>query len=368
MGNKSEKQIAAAEEQIRELQRDVDYQVREYPIEVVVQKHFDGREDGTNELFVPDYQRDLVWDERNQSRFIESLLIGLPIPYVFAADVSSGDEEVAGRLEIVDGTQRIRTLTRFLKDELQLSGLEKLTDVNGFKFSDLAPSRQRRFGRITLRMIELTEQATEETRRDMFDRINTGAERLNAMETRRGTMQGPFIQLVHKMATNPLFHQLAPISPASLKRFEREELVNRFFAFFYGYDSFGTDGSGKVVSAFVDSFTEKMNAKLADKSKGTAVAKDLESLWQGMLKFVQVNYPFGFAKSAKATSTPRVRFEALAVGSAQALKKKPTLQAENISSWLDSPEFKKLTTSDAANNRSRVVGRIEYVRDKLLGK
>src|SRR5580698_1841701 len=140
MGNKSEKEIAAAEQQIRELQRDVDYQVREYPIEVVVQKHFDGREDGTNELFVPDYQRDLVWDERNQSRFIESLLIGLPIPYVFAADVNSGDEEVAGRLEIVDGTQRIRTLTRFLKDELILSGLEKLTDVNGFKFSDLAPS------------------------------------------------------------------------------------------------------------------------------------------------------------------------------------------------------------------------------------
>ena len=156
--------------QIRDLQRDVDYQVREYPIEVVVQKHLKGREDGTNELFVPDYQRDFVWDDKRQSRFIESLLIGLPIPYLFAADVGSEDEDLAGRLEIVDGTQRIRTLAQFVTGELEIRDLEKLSELNGFKHTDLAPSRQRRFGRITLRMIELTEQAKEETRRDMFEK------------------------------------------------------------------------------------------------------------------------------------------------------------------------------------------------------
>ena len=107
-------QQEAAEVQIRELQRVVDYQIREYPIEVVVEKFVTGTEDGKNEIFVPNYQRDLVWAEERQSKFIESLLIGLPIPYVFVADVGSEDEELAGRLEIVDGTQRIRTVARVL--------------------------------------------------------------------------------------------------------------------------------------------------------------------------------------------------------------------------------------------------------------
>ena len=86
----------------RSVQQEVDYTVREYPIEVVVAKHIKGLDEGTNDIFVPDYQRDLVWDDKRQSKFIESLLIGLPIPYLFVADV--GNEDVAGRLEIIDGT------------------------------------------------------------------------------------------------------------------------------------------------------------------------------------------------------------------------------------------------------------------------
>jgi hypothetical protein len=57
----------------------------------------------------------------------------------------------------------------------------------------------------------------------------------------------------------------------------------------------------------------------------------------------------------------------MAVGSALALRIKPTLKVKSIT-WLDSDEFKELTTSDASNSRPKVVNRIEYVRDKLLGK
>ena len=55
----------------------------------------------------PEYQRDFVWDEVRQSRLIESITLGLPIPIVFMA------EDAQGRLEIVDGSQRIRTLAAF---------------------------------------------------------------------------------------------------------------------------------------------------------------------------------------------------------------------------------------------------------------
>jgi hypothetical protein len=216
-------------------------------------------------------------------------------------------------------------------------------------------------------MIELTEQATEETRRDMFERINTGIESLNPMETRRGTKQGPFMELIHEMAKSELFSRLAPVSPASARRFEREELVSRFFAFASNYQKFGRDGSGKVVAEFVDSFISEMNSKLLNSNSDGTLKSELTETWEGMLAFVEKHFQNGFTKSNKSKSTPRVRFDAIAVGTALALVKNKNLSPQSMS-WLNSKKFKELTTSDAANNRARVISRIEFVRDQLLEK
>lgn len=366
---KAAEDINSAEQQIRAVQQDVDYTVREYPIEVLVQKHTEGLAQGKNEIFVPDYQRDLVWDDRRQAKFIESLLIGLPIPYLFVADVGHDDPDEAGRLEIVDGTQRIRTLARFLQGELTLDGLKKLAALNGFRYSDLLPSRQRRFNRITLRMIELTEKADEETRRDMFDRINTGPVKLNDMESRRGRLPGKFVDLAKALARDKRFKELAPLNPAAEKRFEREELVARFFALMDEYTKFGRSSTGKVVSDFVDAYTERMNVALkAEGAKGPTEQR-LREAWDGMISFVGDRFPSGFAKGPNARSTPRVRFEAIAVGTALALAEdRNPPGADQISNWINEEKFRSLTTSDAANNRARVLGRIEFVRDRLLAR
>lgn len=363
---KTTEEIEAAEAEIRAVQQDVDYTVREYPVEVVVSKYMTGEKDGTNDIFVPDYQRDLVWDDLRQAKFIESLLIGLPIPYLFVADVGNEDEELAGRLEIVDGTQRIRSLARFISDELELDGLKKLRALNGFRFSELPVSRQRRFNRITLRMIELTEKADEETRRDMFDRINTGSVRLNDMESRRGRSLGRFIDLVTELAANQRFKALAPVSEAAEKRFEREELVARFFAFLDGYQEFGAVGVGKVVSSFVDAYTERMNEEMAAEAVGGPIETRLRTAWESMLDFVE-QYIGRFSKSSTSKSTPRVRFEAIAVGTALALAENPQPPgAAKVDHWLTDAEFLAITTSDAANNRARVLKRINFVKDRLL--
>lgn len=358
----------AAEDEIRNIYNLVDYQIREYPVSVIVEKYTQGIEEGENEIFVPEYQRDLVWDDKRQSKFIESLLIGLPIPYLFVADVGNENPELEGRLEIVDGTQRVRTLARFLSDQLELRDLEKLPSLKGFRFSDLPISRQRRFSRITLRLIELTEKADEETRRDMFDRINTGAVKLNTMESRRGRLPGPFIDLVKELSEDALFRKLTPISESYERRYEREELVARFFTFYDELDDFGQTDSGKVVADFVDDYAKRTNELMAiEAAEGKEnTSKRLRDAWGRMLRFADANLPNGFAKTANAKSTPRVRFEALAVGVALALKSGGELHTANIPNWLKSVEFKNLTTSDAANNRSRVLGRINYVKDALL--
>lgn len=353
--------VEMAEEQIISNLRDVRYIVREYPTEVVVQKYLKGRNSDQNDIFVPDYQRDLVWPEKNQSRFIESLLIGLPVPFLFVADVSADeDPERAGRLEIVDGVQRIRTLARFMTGELTLSSLERLNKLNGFTYFDLHPSRQRRFGRATMRMIELTETVTEDVRREMFDRINSGSVGLEAVEIRRGMEPGPFLELTTELAADIRLQNLAPVSEAMKRRFEYEELVTRFFAFINKYNEYGI--GGKVVKDFLLTYVQEANAALRE---NPAERESMKLEWDGMLSFVEAYMPGGFKKTGPGRKVPRVRFEAISVGVGLALRERPDLVPTNIG-WLESPEFKQWTTSDASNNRSNLIGRIEYVRDRLL--
>lgn len=134
----TEAKQAAAEEQIAQHHKTIDYDTREYPVEVLVQKYLTNLEEDDNELFVPDYQREHTWSPEHQSKFIESVLIGLPIPYIFVADVAGKE----ARLEIVDGSQRIRTLAEFIVNKLQLSGLRKLTELNGFRCNRSHPGEQ----------------------------------------------------------------------------------------------------------------------------------------------------------------------------------------------------------------------------------
>lgn len=297
--SKSAEDIEAAEAQIVSNIRGVRYIVREYPTEVVVEKYLSGIEDDENEIYVPEYQRDLVWPERNQSRFIESVLIGLPIPFLFVADVGDEeDEDRAGRLEIVDGVQRIRTLARFMTGDLVLGSPDRLDKLNGFTFNDLHPSRQRRFRRATLRLIELTESVTEDVRRDMFDRINSGAVNLEAVEIRRGVEAGPFLDLITELAKDPLLLKMAPISEQMRKRFEYEELVTRFLAFADRYQVFGTGPEGKKVKDFLLTYVREMNATLKQPD-GDAARARLAAEWTRMLSFVDRHFRMGSASRAE---------------------------------------------------------------------
>ena len=351
----SEAEKLSAEEQVREERKVVDYDTKEYTVELIVSKYREGKDEDENELFIPEYQRDFVWDEKRQSKFIESVMLDLPIPYIFTAALHKEIAEDEGRIEIVDGSQRIRTLNAFLNDELELKGLEKLTKLNGFRFSDLDISRQRKFKRRPIRVIELSDKADDQIRRDIFERINTGSDELSPMEKRKGIFEGPFYDFIAQCAATPLFDKLSPISAVRRKREEAAEMVLRYFAYADRYQKFQ-----KSVTQFLNDFIKEKRDSF-DKEK---MQKEFDS----MLSFVEKYFPHGFKKSEKNQSVPRVRFEAISVGVTLALRENPGLVPGDVRQWLESEEFKTHTVSDASNSRPKVVGRIEYVRDKLLGR
>ena len=342
-----------AEEELREQQKPIDYNTLEYPIEILVKKYTDGLDDDTNELFIPDYQREMAWDNIRQSKFIESMLLGLPIPYIFVADIS--DEENDSRLEIIDGTQRIRTLAEFMNNGLKLEALERLKKFNDFRFEDLTLPRQRRFKRTTIRMIQLTEKADEDIRRDMFERINNGSVELNDMEKRRGIYDGPFLEFIEELSQYPKFLELCPFSEPLIRRREPQEFVLRFFAYLHEYKKFT-----RRIDDFLNDYLIRNNHSNFDR-------QSMQAEFERMLDFVEKYFPNGFLKSQKHRTVTRIWFESISVGAILALRENSNLEPSSMS-WLQSPEFKKYTASREGTTQSTVTRRIEYVRDRLLDR
>lgn len=167
----TQEQKEAAEAQIWEKKKSINYQTLEYSVEVLVRKYMEGKNNETNELFIPDYQRELAWDEVRQSKFIESVFLGWPMLYICLADVYDSKNDLY-RFEVIDGGQRIITLANFINNELTLTELEKLDKLNGFTFADLPLVRQGRFKRNRIRTVLLTKDTDEEMRHDLFERIH----------------------------------------------------------------------------------------------------------------------------------------------------------------------------------------------------
>lgn len=328
------------ETQLREKQQQIEHKTSDYSIEMLLFNLDNGI------FFIPDYQRKFVWRPKNKSLFIESVLLGLPIPFMFFATCADG------RLEIIDGAQRIQTLQQFVAGRLKLKGLNKLTELNNIYFNTLPEAVQRKFKQITIRVVILDEKTTSEARQDLFNRINTTGLKANDSEIRRGSFTGKLTDFIDECCNNPDFIRLCPVNKPKAERQERFELVLRFFAYLYNYQNFVHD-----VGPFLDDFL-KTNLDTFDEDM---YRQDFENV----LSFVNRTFPYGFGKSPNATVTPRVRFEAIAVGVGLALKINPNLNVDSVS-WLNSSEFKEHTTTDASNNQGRLRGRIEYVRDQLL--
>ncbi|QSQ42428.1 DUF262 domain-containing protein [Xanthomonas translucens pv. undulosa] len=332
----------AADRQIKERQHDVRYDLRDFTVDYLVKSFQD------DFFYIPAYQREFIWPESNKGKFIESVILGLPIPMLFVADMADG------RLEIVDGAQRIQTLEQFVSGSLKLTNLSLLPTMEGFEFGDMTTPQQRKLLTRALRLVVLEDGSTEQIRQELFHRINTQSVKAKGSEVRRGSFQGPFLEFIQQCAQNPLFRKLCPVSEAMIKRREDEELVTRYFCYSDKYKEFRHD-----VDAFVDSYVSE-NRENFDRDR-------MSSEFLSMLEFVAKYFPYGFAKAANSKTTPRVRFEAISVGVTLAQRARPDLVPESLpSAWLESADFKQQTTTHASNSGPRLRGRVEFVRDKLL--
>jgi len=211
-------------EEIKVVTRGVDFSVRELKTL---------SEEG--ELIVPDFQRELVWDTRRKSRFIESILLGYPIPGMFFTDLDKG------RMMIIDGQQRINTLVEFLNNELKIL---KRDDINpkwrGRFFRDLDEDSQRRLRSTNIRASVFQILADEQDKNialySLFERINTGSIQLNSQEIRRAIYFGEFTKQLNEFVTRPVWiASYKMVMPNQAEEYEKDkrlidqEIVSRYF-------------------------------------------------------------------------------------------------------------------------------------------
>lgn len=346
------------EEQINALKKEVSYDTRDFTIEIIVKKYSENIEKDANEIFVPEYQRDFVWSQERQSKMIESIILGLPIPSIFVA------EDESGRLEIVDGSQRIRTLNAFLCGDLQLINLKKITSLNDKYYENLAESRQRKFKNTSVSMIVLSEETTQDMRNDLFERINKGSDILRNMEVRKGIYLGQFTDFLYNdCSKNERFKSMINLSKSVKNRQEYEELILRFFAFKETYPRF--QSFSRNVGLSLDKYIEEKNRTFNPETK-----KEMTFLFENMVNFVHKNFIYGFSKDQNK-ETSRMYFEAISVGVAFALQTHPNLelsrQIDPQKNLFINQHFKaQMSSSYRTHATQSIIKRIDFVKETLL--
>jgi hypothetical protein len=347
----------AAEAAVTAVARQVKFTVAEYPVSMYVSRFSNDTDD---RYFVPEYQRNLAWNDEQKSQFIESLIIGLPIPFLFFY------QTISGRMEIVDGSQRMRAMRSFLKEGLRLRDLILVPELNGFTFDDLPKDRKNKLEDITIRTIILDEDTDPSTRAEMFARINRMGTTANEAEIRRGSLPGPVTTLIAKLAEEPLFIEMTPLTAQAVNLREREELATRFFAYLNRNNTpeGRFPGYRDRPKKFLYDYLKEANSEALTNPD---MIQDMRDEFIRVLNFIRASFPLGFRKIANANTVPRVRFEAIAVGSALALRDDPELNVSPgvISERMAHSDFDNVVVSDGANVRSKLEARIDLVKGML---
>ena len=213
----------------------------------------------------PEYQRRKRWDNARKSRLIESFIMNVPIPPIFLYEIEYSIYEV------MDGQQRLNAIYDFYKGNFNLEGLEYWRELEGRNYQNLPEQVRRGIDRRYLSSIVLlqeTAKSQEEAdylKQIVFERLNSGGEKLTPQETRNALQNGKFNQLCIKLSQNEYFRKMwnlplesegekKLLESESYRTMEDVELVLRFFAYRH------IDKLKSPVDKFLDEYLKQANS------------------------------------------------------------------------------------------------------------
>ncbi len=316
--------------------------------------------DGELEIFPP-YQRKFRWNDYQKTRFIESIILGIPIPSIFVAENEEGDWEV------VDGLQRLSTFISFfgnLKEEEDsnnwtLGEGDILKTLNGLKCKDL-PMKTRMNIKRSKCSVEIIQADDYDytTRYELFNRLNTGGTKLSDQEIRNvifRTISDTFNKFLETYSETPDFKNLIKISEEKEKKLYAQELILRFCALYNDPEKMKGN-----LSNFMNDF---MGVFVSETKYDPIQIRKYEDILDRTIRVLK-NSEIENIFSSKRGFSPSY-YDGIMMGVSQNIdfyEKNPNLLKDRINELKESKDFKAFTSA-GSNTKKKTMGRIRISKD-----
>lgn len=308
---------------------------------------------GRGDIFIPPFQRDYVWNLSDASRFIESLLLGLPVPGIFLAKDPDTNKSL-----VIDGQQRLKSLQFFYdgyfnpKPDQKTRRVFKLLNVQpqyeGKIYVDLDEKDRVRLNDsiIHATVIKQESPAGDDTSvYHVFERLNAGGRKLMPQEIRTAIFHGNLVELLRQLNATPEWRS---IFGKESNRLKDQELILRFLAMhFTGLDY------AKPMSEFLNKFSKK------NRNPDQAFIKQCGQLFTQTIGIIHQTIGNEAFRPERALNA--AVFDSVMVGLSKRLTSGGSISSEKLKIAYDAlladPEFRSAisdSTSDANNVTTRL--------------
>jgi uncharacterized protein with ParB-like and HNH nuclease domain len=315
------------------------------------------------DIFVPDFQRNYVWRPDQASQFVESILLGLPIPGIILALDDDATEENKRKMYIVDGLQRLTTLRSFIKGEFPNGKEFRLIKVQESfldkKFVDLSSGDQRTINDYFVHATIIRQEKPDKDKSGIyfvFRRLNTNGTPLTPQEIRSAIYQGKFDQLLQTLSESNIWDEIYRSQTKALRK-AKEELILRFFALYFNLDEYK-----KPMEMFLNEFMSR-NRDLQIHSED-----QLTSLFNSAIVTIYMtNKRNSFRLLKRRSAFNNAIFDSVMIGIARRLEKgaiQNVLQlSDQYEKLLSDEEFISYVTgptTDEENVKARIGRAVEF--------
>lgn len=316
-----------------------------------------------NEIIInPDFQRLYRWTDYQKTRFIESVIIGIPIPPIFVA------EDSQGRWEVVDGLQRLSTIFSFFgilknmpeKNNWTLGAGDMIQTLDGFTCDSLPLKIQLNIKRASFRIEIIKWNSQYDLRFELFNRLNTGGTPLTNQEIRNSlyrSISSKFNDYLKELADYKNFVEVVDIPKDKIDQLYLEELVLRFMSLYRNRQH--------VNKSIALHMTEFMKQSVEDNTFKYEQYSQIFKKTFDILRGVGTGI-FNSANNEFSTAT----YDTTTIGIAENIhlysEKKPKVIKDKINEVKSDEVYQKMVRSGGNNSIQRVKKRLEFA-SKIFG-
>lgn len=316
-------------------------------------------------IISPEFQRLFRWDIEQRTRFLESILLGIPIPPIFVA------EDKKGRWELVDGLQRISTILSFFgnlngpgarkENGWMLQEATLVPALKGFTSGTLPNNYILNIKRAVCRVEIIKWDSQWDMRYELFSRLNTGGSPLTEQEVRNSIFRGGLKRLyafLDEIKHSDLFVKLVNLSENRKSRLYDDELIIRFLSLVNNWENVDSSISNHATAYMQSMLKRREDISKGDEDQFRDVLRLLSPLGEGIFK----------VRSTFSASL----YDAITVATAKYIdcfKANHDKLVEAVTKLRADPEFREMRGGASSKTRTRVrIGHAVAVFGSVVGQ